>query len=80
MEESAMLLTKTATKSYELSSVLVLSAWGFVIVIASFLFLYVGQWIDELLQTSPSFMLGFFMLAIMLCVGRLYQEAWQRKS
>jgi len=29
-----------------------------------------------MLNTAPSFMFGLFLLAIMLCVGRLYREAW----
>jgi len=62
------------------SSILVLSAWGFAIVLCSFLFLYVGYWIDRALNTAPSFMLGLFLLAIFLCVGRLYQEAWIKRK
>jgi F0F1-type ATP synthase assembly protein I len=59
--------------------ILMLSAWGFAMVIASFLFLYIGNIVDELLGTAPNFMLGFFFLAIILCVIRLYQEA-RKKS
>jgi len=62
------------------SSILLLSAWGFVIVIASFLFLYTGYWLDQKLNTSPTFMIGLFFLAIFLCVARLYQEAWLKKN
>ncbi len=58
------------------SNILMLSAWGFAIVLCSFLFLYAGCWIDKTLDTAPSFMLGLFLLAIFLCVGRLFQEAW----
>jgi hypothetical protein len=62
------------------SSILLLSAWGFVIAIASFLFLYAGYWLDQLFSTSPAFMLGLFILAIMISVWRLFQEAWQRRN
>jgi hypothetical protein len=63
-----------------LSNIMVLSAWGFAIVLCSFLFLYAGYWIDRTLNTAPSFMLGLFLMAIFLCVGRLYQEAWQKRN
>ncbi len=61
-------------------SILMLSAWGFAMVIASFLFLYVGHLLDVLLGTAPNFMLGLFFLAIFLCVMRLYQEAWKKRK
>ena len=62
------------------SSILLLSAWGFVIAIASFLFLYAGYWLDQILSTSPAFMLGLFFLAVLISIWRLYQEAWQRRN
>jgi F0F1-type ATP synthase assembly protein I len=55
-----------------------LSAWGFAIVIASFLFLWLGYKLDERLGTAPNFMFGLFFLAIFLCVMRLYNEAKRR--
>ena len=55
-----------------------LSAWGLAIVASSFLFLYIGYLVDELLGTAPNFMLGSFLLAIGLCVWRLYAEAKKR--
>jgi len=55
-----------------------LSAWGFAIVIASFLFLWLGYKLDEHLGTAPNFMFGLFFLAIFLCVMRLYNEAKRR--
>lgn len=73
----------TASKIHRESpyaTVLHLSAWGFVIVIASFVFLYAGYWLDQKLNTSPTFMLGLFFLAIFLCIGRLYQEAWLKRK
>jgi hypothetical protein len=60
--------------------ILMLSAWGFAMVIASFLFLYVGHLLDGIFGTAPNFMLGLFFLAIFLCVMRLYQEAWGKRK
>jgi F0F1-type ATP synthase assembly protein I len=57
-----------------------LSAWAFAMVIASFLFLYVGHLLDGMLGTSPNFMLGLFFLAIFICIMRLYQEAWKKRK
>jgi hypothetical protein len=62
------------------SSVLMLSAWGFVIAISSFLFLYVGYKLDEYLGTAPNFMFGLFFLALFTCIGRLFQEAWLKRK
>ena len=58
-----------------LSQILQISVWGFVIVASSFMFLYVGRWIDTKFNTEPSFMFGLFLLAIGLCIWRLYGEA-----
>ncbi|MBW2675287.1 MAG: AtpZ/AtpI family protein [Deltaproteobacteria bacterium] len=58
-----------------LTQILQISVWGFVIVASSFLFLYVGRWIDSQFNTEPSFMFGLFILAIFLCIWRLYGEA-----
>ncbi|MBM4270816.1 MAG: AtpZ/AtpI family protein [Deltaproteobacteria bacterium] len=66
------------TMSY--THILTLSAWGFAIVIASFLFLYVGYWLDELFRTSPTFMIGLFLLAVFFCIGRFYREAWLKRE
>ena len=57
------------------SGILMLSAWGIAMVLSSFLFLYIGYLVDEILGTTPNFMLCSFFLAIGLCVWRLYQEA-----
>ncbi len=62
----------------KLSGVLMLSAWGLAMVVSSFLFLYLGYLVDEILGTTPNFMLGSFSLAIGLCVWRLYKEAKKR--
>jgi len=69
---------QTRPRQIDFSHVLVIGAWGFAIVIASMLFLYVGHLIDEMLNTPPTFMLGLFFLALVLCIGRLYKEAWDR--
>ena len=61
-------------------SVLVMSAWGHVIVIFSFLFLYLGKLVDDFVGTSPSFMLGLFFLALFIGVGRFYKEAWLKRK
>lgn len=58
-----------------LSQILQISVWGFVIVVSSFMFLYAGLWIDTRLDTEPGFMLGLFILAVFLCIWRLYGEA-----
>lgn len=64
----------------ELGPILMMSAWGFVVVIASFLFLYAGMLLDDLLGTAPNFMFGLFFLALVCSIGRLYQEAWSKKK
>ena len=61
-------------------AIFMLSSWGFVIVIASFLFLYAGNKLDELLGTSPNFMFGLLFLAIFACIGRLYHDAWLKRK
>jgi F0F1-type ATP synthase assembly protein I len=60
------------------SGIMMLSAWGFAMVLSSFLFLYIGYLVDELLGTTPNFMLCSFFVAIGLCVWRLYKEASKR--
>jgi len=57
------------------SGILMLSAWGFAMALSSFLFLYVGYIIDEILGTTPNFMLCSFILAIGLCIWTLYKDA-----
>ncbi|MCX5834922.1 MAG: AtpZ/AtpI family protein [Deltaproteobacteria bacterium] len=60
--------------------ILILNTWGFVIAIVSFLFLYVGWWLDERFDTAPTFMLGLLLLGVSLCVWRLYQDALRRRA
>ncbi len=64
----------------DLKQVIMLSAWGFTMVVVSFLFLYIGHQVDGLLGTTPNFMLGFFILGMFLCMMRLYQEACARRK
>jgi len=49
-------------------------------VITSFLFLYIGNMLDGMLQTSPNFTFGLFFLALFTSIGRLYQEAWRKRK
>ncbi len=73
---SAMIARKTrrpASSSFHF--IVILSAWGFSLVISSLLFLWLGRLLDELLGTSPKFMLGFFILSIIGCFIVIYQEA-----
>lgn len=65
---------------HRFGSILILSAWGFVIVVTSLLFLYIGHLLDQWLGTAPNFMLGLFFLAIVTTIGRLYQEAWIKRK
>lgn len=65
---------------HDLRQVFMLSAWGFTMVVVSFLFLYIGHLVDGLLGTTPNFMLGFFILGMFLCMMRLYQEACARRK
>jgi len=69
-----------AQQMHQYGQILMLSAWGFVIVFASLLFLYVGHLLDEWLGTAPNFMFGLFFLAIVTSIGRLYQEAWLKSK
>ena len=55
--------------------IIMLSAWGFALVITSFLFLWLGHLLDELLGTPPKFMLSLFLLAIIGCFIEIYQVA-----
>ena len=57
-----------------LNQIIMMSAWSFTIVISSFLFLAAGRWIDVKFNTEPAFMLGLFVLAITLCIARMYDD------
>jgi F0F1-type ATP synthase assembly protein I len=73
-----MMMTRTHKEMQMFGTILMLSAWGFAIAIASFLFLTIGYHLDKMFGTSPTFMIGLFFLAIFLTIGRLYQEAWAK--
>ena len=64
----------------DIKQVMMLSAWGFTMVVVSFLFMYIGHLLDGILGTSPNFMLGFFILGLFLCMMRLYQEACVKRK
>ena len=70
----------TLQQMHHYGHILMLSAWGFAIVIASLLFLYLGHLLDEWLGTAPNFMFGLFFLALGTSIGRLYQEAWAKRN
>ncbi len=62
-------------KQNTLFDILAFSAWGFVIAASSLLFFWVGLLIDEQLRTEPCFMIGLFILAAFLTIGRLWKKA-----
>ncbi|MBT8489565.1 MAG: GAF domain-containing protein, partial [Deltaproteobacteria bacterium] len=74
-----MAIRDTVQKTSKHSQIFMPIAWGFIIVVSSFIFLYVGYWMDNKLSTEPAFMLGLFFLAIFLSVGRLYWDVWQNR-
>jgi len=65
---------------YQLRYILSLGSYGFSIVITSMLCLYLGIWIDGVLKMEPTFTIGLLFLGIVLCVGRLYKEAWNNRN
>jgi len=74
-EETAMKKDETGNNRLKnLNELIMLSAWGAVLVVASFLFLFVGIWVDVALNTGPFFMLGMLILAVFLVMARLYIE------
>jgi F0F1-type ATP synthase assembly protein I len=70
----------TIQQMHQYGHILMLSAWGFVIVFASLLFLYLGHLLDQWLGTAPNFMFGLFFLALVTSIARLYQEAWLKRN
>jgi len=73
-------LTKSIPAMRDFKKILSVSAWGFSIVITSFLFLYIGLRLDEWLGTAPNFMFGLFFLALFTTIGRMYQEVWRHRK
>jgi F0F1-type ATP synthase assembly protein I len=61
-----------------LNSIVMISAWGLIMVISSFIFMYVGRWIDVSFNTEPAFMIGMLFLGICLCIFRLYREGIEK--
>jgi signal transduction histidine kinase len=57
---------------------LTLIFWGFLLVVFSFLFLYVGYRLDQKFNTAPFLMIGLFLLAVLICLGKFYQVAWRK--
>lgn len=61
-----------------LNSIVMISAWGLIIVISSFIFMHAGRWIDVNFNTEPAFMIGMLFLGICLCIFRLYKEGVEK--
>jgi F0F1-type ATP synthase assembly protein I len=69
-----------AQQMHQFVSIMMISAWGFVIVVASLIFLYIGHLLDEWLGTAPNFMFGLFFLALVTSIYKLYREAWLKRK
>ena len=67
-------LLKERKDKTTLNSIVMISAWGLIIVISSFVFMYAGRWIDVNFNTEPAFMIGMLFLGICLCMFRLYKD------
>jgi hypothetical protein len=67
-------MRKDKLNNRNLNHIVLMSAWSFTLVISSFIFMFVGRWIDLRFNTEPAFMLGLFVLAISLCIGRIYMD------
>ena len=67
-------LLKERKDKTKLNSIVMISAWGLIIVISSFVFMYAGRWIDVNFNTEPAFMIGMLFLGIGLCMFRLYKD------
>ncbi|HPC46519.1 MAG TPA: AtpZ/AtpI family protein [Deltaproteobacteria bacterium] len=80
MKDTGRIRNKRRIKTRTLNHIILMSAWSFTLVVSSFLFLFVGRWIDVRLGTEPTFMLGLFILAVGLCVGRMYTDYLKTKD
>ena len=67
-------LFKDSKDRKTMNNVLKVSAWGFIIVISSFVFMYIGRWIDVTFNTEPAFMLGMLILGISFGIFRMYRD------
>jgi F0F1-type ATP synthase assembly protein I len=79
--EGGMTMKKTLRDRKDraaLNNVVMVSAWGFIMVISSFAFTYTGRLIDVNFNTEPAFMIGMLLLGVTLCVIRMYKEAVER--
>lgn len=68
---------RTAQKSYRKRESISLILWGGALVVGSFVFLYLGYRIDQAYKTDPFFMIGLFLLAVAVCIGKFYQVVWR---
>jgi archaellum biogenesis protein FlaJ (TadC family) len=80
MKGEAKARRRNRIRTRTLNHIILMSAWSFTLVVSSFLFLFVGRWIDVRLGTEPTFMLGLFILAIGLCVARMYTDYLKTKD
>lgn len=71
-------LLKERKDKTTLNSIVMISAWGLIIVISSFVFMYAGRWIDVNFNTEPAFMIGMLFLGICLCMFRLYRDGVEK--
>jgi signal transduction histidine kinase/CheY-like chemotaxis protein len=55
-----------------------LIVWGFALVISSVAVLYLGYRVDHTYNTEPFLMIGFFLLAVAICIGIFYQIIWRQ--
>lgn len=69
---------RTARKSPRRRESIYLAVWGLALVVSSFVFLYLGYRIDQAHNTEPFFMIGLFLLAVVVCIGRFYQIVWRK--
>ena len=71
---------KDKLNNKNLNHIILMSAWSFTLVISSFLFLFVGRWIDMRFNTEPAFMLGLFVLGMGLCFARMFTDYTKAKD
>jgi signal transduction histidine kinase len=68
---------RAVRKSYRKRESIYLIIWGVALVVGSFVFLYLGYRIDQTHKTDPFFMIGLFLLAVAVCIGKFYQVVWR---
>jgi NhaP-type Na+/H+ or K+/H+ antiporter len=73
-----ILKKRTVRRSPRKRDSIYLIVWGLALVVSSFVFLYLGYQIDQAHKTEPFFMIGLFLLAVAVCIGRFYQVVWRR--